>query len=1075
MQSLQIPRNGMMVKVRNRRGVISSVSESNYGTGISYMVRVDYLDTQGSQEETLLWDVEEKIGARLFEPINLPNIEDSAKEPFTNRDFDALVRSARWSSLNPIPSLVGKEEGLEEIVTAPFFGAIQVDDYQMEPLFRAMKMPRVSLLIADDVGLGKTIEAGLVLTELIRKRRIQKILILTPASLRDQWKNELWKKFSLSFEVVDRETTQSLRKDIGLEANPWKAHSRILTSYHYLKQRDILEQFHSSFRQTGDSPILPWDLLIVDEAHNVMPPPMGEESELTKMVRAISPYFEHKIFLTATPHNGYTESFTGLLELLDPVKYVKTNELTDEQIQEIWRTTGVRRLKREINELDKQMGNPQRFAERSLSPLHLHFSAAEKQLFESFAEFKKTVYQTMRESSNVERNLGFFVLEILNKRLLSSTTSFADSWSRFKLGWAEEESDSIDLNTTKRHLEEETSDDKEYETRISLASTVGGGWIKKNFSSLETSIQNIDNALQRLGLENYTIDKIPTVDTRIERLFQLIQEALFNRGTWIEGERLILFTEYKTTQDYIYSQLIKKYPADTIGMLFGNMDKDDRVKVQSAFNDPKSALRILIATDAASEGLNLQETAHRLLHFDIPWNPSRLEQRNGRLDRHGQANDVIVYHFTSETEADLKFLARVVEKSNTMREDLGLIGELFDRSFQRRFQSGDDSDRIISDLETNANKARKNNKVETLRDQPDYRRYIEAMDWIRKYADLSPESLLATVDTALCFKSNPPKLIEDANISGKYRIDGQLKNPWKKDVEESLSINDSKARPAVTFRPEFFLQKKGDRLVFRDSPDTVMLHLGHNLFHKILNFFNEYRFPDPKGEHYPRRWTARKGEIPNGQEAVLYLTIEEMAINQLREPIHHWVRTICLPIKDKQLLAPLPEVSASELYSLGSEDSSLISKSRELWLDVEQDVKDFLITKQKDLQEKVEQYLKENKQPKIEEEKRLFDYRRKILEKAKKENSLQKLEKDIQKISEKIDQGYLFIEDLKSKEKEKQVLEDEKKRREEHYDRHLEYLDKEKKRILEKILPDRWTLSGKVMVYPVGLEFRFKD
>ena len=179
-------------------------------------------------------------------------------------------------------------------------------------------MPRVNLLIADDVGLGKTVEAGLILKELLLRRRIRRVLVLAPAALRLQWRDELRDKFALPFEVVDRARTESLRRDLGIDANPWRSFSRIVASYHYLRQPDIQEQFLSASRTRDDSPHLPWDLLIVDECHNLMPSPFGDDSELCHMLRRIAPCFEHRIFLSATPHNGHTRSFTGLLEILDP-------------------------------------------------------------------------------------------------------------------------------------------------------------------------------------------------------------------------------------------------------------------------------------------------------------------------------------------------------------------------------------------------------------------------------------------------------------------------------------------------------------------------------------------------------------------------------------------------------------------------------------------------------------------------------------------------------------------------------------------------------------------------------------
>ena len=168
--------------------------------------------------------------------------------------------------------------------------------------------------------MGKTVEAGLILSELVLQRRIQRILILTPASLRQQWQQEMHEKFCLHFDIVDRPQTTQLRRRLCLDANPWRASPHIIFSYRYLKQPDVMEDFLANCRVPDGSPYLLWDLLIVDEAHNLAPA-FGEDSDLSSMLRRITPQFEHKIFATATPHNGRTRCFSGLLEILDPARF----------------------------------------------------------------------------------------------------------------------------------------------------------------------------------------------------------------------------------------------------------------------------------------------------------------------------------------------------------------------------------------------------------------------------------------------------------------------------------------------------------------------------------------------------------------------------------------------------------------------------------------------------------------------------------------------------------------------------------------------------------------------------------
>jgi hypothetical protein len=327
----QIPRVGMLAKLRNRRGVIASVEPYDGATeGRLHLVRIEYTDTDGILEDTILW--EREVSTDLLEPSALPRVEsDPSMDP---GEFDALVRATRWEALRPFLDPKGSSQKSEFSIASPFFGAVQVDDFQLVPLLQALQMPRVSLLLADDVGLDKTVEAGPVLTELLLRRRIRRVLVLTPASLRQQWQDEMKSKFALSFDLVDRQETHQLQKRLGLDANPWRVFPKIVASYHYLRQPDILQQFLATCHADGTGPVraqLPWDLLVVDEAHNLMPSSFGRDSQLVNMLRTISPFFEHKLFLTATPHNGHTRSFSGLLELLDPVRFTQTTEFKPDE------------------------------------------------------------------------------------------------------------------------------------------------------------------------------------------------------------------------------------------------------------------------------------------------------------------------------------------------------------------------------------------------------------------------------------------------------------------------------------------------------------------------------------------------------------------------------------------------------------------------------------------------------------------------------------------------------------------------------------------------------------------------
>jgi hypothetical protein len=247
--------------------VIAGAEPFDGDAGRLHLVHLEYKDDELPQEEQLIWELEGAT-ARVLAPTALPDPSRSA--PMPADDFDALLRAARWTAAMPFldPDGSGPLDRLP--IRSPFHGAVQVEDYQLVPLLKALRMPRVNLPLADDVGLGKTVEAGLILSELLIRRRVQRVLILTPASLRLQWRDETWDKFSLRFSLVDREETATLCRKLGMDASPWRSFSRIVAWCHHLRQADVLEQFMAASRPQDGSPHLPWDLLIVDECHNVM-------------------------------------------------------------------------------------------------------------------------------------------------------------------------------------------------------------------------------------------------------------------------------------------------------------------------------------------------------------------------------------------------------------------------------------------------------------------------------------------------------------------------------------------------------------------------------------------------------------------------------------------------------------------------------------------------------------------------------------------------------------------------------------------------------------------------------------
>jgi SNF2 family DNA or RNA helicase len=240
---------------------------------------------------------------------------------------------------------------------APFRAGIKIDAYQMEPLRKALRMPRVNLFIADDTGLGKTIEAGLIARELLLRKKAKTIVVSTPPSVLEQWKAELEERLGLPFEILDRAYLTLMRRERGFGVNPWRTHSRFLVSHNLL-----IDPVYTDPLREWLGPLLPGSLLILDEAHHAAPSSGGKygiETKFTRAVRDLSGRFEHRLFLSATPHNGHSNSFSTLLELLDPYRFTRGVKVRGKKALE---DVMVRRLKEDIR--DVQGGFPIRRVER---------------------------------------------------------------------------------------------------------------------------------------------------------------------------------------------------------------------------------------------------------------------------------------------------------------------------------------------------------------------------------------------------------------------------------------------------------------------------------------------------------------------------------------------------------------------------------------------------------------------------------------------------------------------------------------------------------------------------------------
>ncbi|MGB8698089.1 MAG: DISARM system SNF2-like helicase DrmD, partial [Thermosynechococcaceae cyanobacterium] len=396
---------GQIIRVRSRQYLVEEVISSPVLLGDT-RVRLACLedDAQGDSLE-VFW--EREIDAQILE---VSTWESVANKGFDNpRYFSAYLHALRWNCVTSTDP---------KLFQAPYRAGIEVKAYQLEPLRKALRMPRVNLFIADDVGLGKTIEAGLVLREMLMRQRIKRVVISCPPSVVRQLKDEMESRFGLTFIVYDRDFVASKRRERGYGVNPWKTHTRFIISHSLLRDeayaaplRDWLQDFSAG------------SMLILDEAHNAAPASGSRyavDSQLTRTVRDLAPRFEHKLFLSATPHNGHSNSFAALLEILDPQRFCRGVPVRSKKLLD---AVMVRRLKQDLREI-----NSSDFPERRVEPIlikDLAEDAPELKLSELLQAYRKCREERLKDAAKSTQAAAMLVMTSLQKRLLSSIEAFA--------------------------------------------------------------------------------------------------------------------------------------------------------------------------------------------------------------------------------------------------------------------------------------------------------------------------------------------------------------------------------------------------------------------------------------------------------------------------------------------------------------------------------------------------------------------------------------------------------------------------------------------------------------------------
>jgi SNF2 family DNA or RNA helicase len=848
-----MPNIGDFVELRGRRWLVEAVDPDDSDLrALSLSCISD--DAQG---ETLdvLWDAEicpKSLGNESWKDVGR-GAPDSAEV------LAAHIRAVRWNSATA---------GDRDLLQAPFRAGIRLDSYQLLPLRKALRLPRVNLLIADDVGLGKTIEAGLIVRELLLRRRIDLVVVTAPASMTMQWRDELESKFGLAFTIIDRDRVAEIRRTRGFTYNPWSTGSRFIISHSLLADetyaaglRDVLGEFRSRA------------LFILDEAHHAAPSGGSRyaiSSQFTKAVRDIAERFEHRLFLSATPHNGHSNSFSALLEMLDPQRFTRGVEVRPKDLNPVM----VRRLKSDL----RRLGHA--FPARKIEPIVLDglpSDTSELLLARKLADYG--ALRMSRISSLPARKAALAKLAFvgLQQRLLSSIAAFSRTLkthrrSLQKLLDKELTAGEVEAATAfavtvspdvsaELDLEDETAEevlDADEEAAAEAATLAGAEGATMN--ALRAELALVDEML------TVAEPAVLRPDARIRWLVEWIAQNMLDGRDW-NARRLIIFTEYEDTRRWLERRL-REALGDTdraeerINIFTGATGSDRREEVKRAFNANPAAepLRILICTDAAREGINLQTYCSDLIHVDLPWNPSRLEQRNGRIDRKLQpAKQVSCRYFRyAQRETDI-VLDALVRKTERIRDELGSAGQVIEERITKRLAEGGivEARNLAREIEEEADADRLSRAVAEMDDEERVRHerllreeadLSNVLEESRQRVGVAPDDLRHVVGAALSrIGFDLGKAEGDAVGRVKtYRFDP--KSPaFAKDAGWDDAFDDLRIRPrkrrerlgewrrdapirSIAFEPPILPDR-------RDADNVVQVHVEHRLVRRLLSRF----------------------------------------------------------------------------------------------------------------------------------------------------------------------------------------------------------------------------------------------
>lgn len=578
---------GIRAIIRDEEWMVKKIETNSLGNKALYCVGISPLVKD--REAIFLTDLEQ---IQIVDPVQVKLVADTSA--FYKRTL--LYLESQWRQ--QIPTDANLHIGHQ--------AAMDLMPYQLDPAKLALQRPRQRILIADTVGLGKTLEAGILMSELIARGKGKRILVVTVKSMMTQFQKEMWNRFTIPLVRLDSKRIQKIRSSLPSNYNPFFYYDKTIVSIDTLK-RDVEYRTHLEHAY--------WDIIVIDEAQNVAE--RGDhQAQRSRLAKLLADRSDTMIMLSATPHDGRAKSFASLMNMLDPTAIADPQNYTPEDVKGLC----IRRFKKDVK--DQVSGS---FLERKITLERCHASVKEEYAFDILAGMQLDM------DLGKTKGTGQLFKTSLEKSLFSSPAACIKS---------------IEARLKKLYKKYTTDDIKD----IHL-------------------LEELKAALEAITPEEFT---------RYQKLIELLRSKEYAWNPADTGDRVVIFTERIETMKYLAERLRKDLglKANAIQEIFGGMSDAEQQNIVEEFGRTESPIRVLVASDVASEGLNLHYLSHRLIHFDIPWSLMVFQQRNGRIDRYGQQKRPDIRYMLIESDnkrirGDMRIMEILITKEAQALKNIG--------------------------------------------------------------------------------------------------------------------------------------------------------------------------------------------------------------------------------------------------------------------------------------------------------------------------------------------------------------------------------------------------------------------